>query len=169
MSATYDKLPIIWQETHSKLSSNTVLQATILEMFENGMLEEVKPEVFFNGEIEQQFIDSCGLTSEQIMKAQRGETVNIIELINKIYIECELSRDEYKFKIKHTSDTLVEITINEISSNKFMIIEFSHNDSFLVNEVFITKNNLFYGFKHKKIFEIFVSEAYIDFRSEITI
>ena len=144
MSSTYDKLPIIWKETHSKLSSNTVLQATILEMFENGMLEEVKPEVFFNGEIEQQFIDSCGLTSEQIMKAQRGETVNIIELINKIYIECELSRDEYKFKIKHISDTLVEITVNDISSNKFMIIEFSHNDSFLVNEVFISNNNLFF-------------------------
>jgi hypothetical protein len=169
MSATYDKLPIIWKETHSKLSSNTVLQATILEMFENGMLEEVKPEVFFNGEIEQQFIDSCGLTSEQIMKAQRGETINIIELINKIYVECDLSRDEYKFRIKHSTDNLIEITINEISSNKFMLIEFSINESFLVNEVFISKNNLFYGSKHKKIFEIFTSEAYIDFRSEITI
>jgi hypothetical protein len=103
------------------------------------------------------------------MKAQRGETVNIIDLINKIYVECELSRDEYKFKIKHTSDTLVEITVNEISSNKFMSIDFTYDKSFLVNEVFITKNNLFYGSKNKKLFEIFTSEAYIDFRSEITI
>jgi hypothetical protein len=46
MSTIYDKLPIIWQETHSKLSPNTVLQSTIIEMFENEMLEEVKPEAF---------------------------------------------------------------------------------------------------------------------------
>jgi hypothetical protein len=45
-----------------------------------------------------------------------------------------------------------------------MLIDFTFNEYFFVSEVFISKNNLFYGDKHKKIFEIFTSEAYIEFQ-----
>jgi hypothetical protein len=171
MSTTYDKLPPIWQEAYTKLNQNTILQRMIEMMFEDGMLDNVKPESFFNGVVEQQFMDSSGMTTEQIMKAQRGEQSNIIDLINKMYEELSLSKNEYKYTINHKNENLVEITITETQTGKFMLIEFTHDEHSLVNEVFISKNNLFYGAKHKKIFEIFTSEAYIDFviKTEIEI
>ena len=55
------------------------------------------------------------------------------------------------------------LTHKYLDSNKFIVIEFRHNPNFFVDEVFITKNNLFYGPKHKIIFEIFTSEPCIDF------
>jgi hypothetical protein len=116
-------------------------------------------------------MDSSGMTTEQIMKAQRGEQSNIIDLINQMYEELSLSKNEYKYTINQKNENLVETTITEIQTGKFMLIEFTHDENNLVNEVFISKNNLFYGDKHKKIFEIFTSEAYIDFviKSEIEI
>ena len=174
MSTTLDKLPPIWQDVYTKLNDNTILQRMIEMMFEDGMLDNVKPESFFNGVVEQQFMDSSGMTTEQIMKAQRGEQSNIIDLINQVYEELNLSRNDYKFKIDRKNDNLVELTITEtlqVATNKFMLIEFTHDQHCLVNEVFISKNNLFYGAKHKKIFEIFTSEAYINFviKTEIEI
>jgi hypothetical protein len=163
MSCIYDELPIIWQETWNKLNNNHILQQAIEEMYQNNKLDEIMPQAFFNGEIEQQFINTCGMTSEQIIKLQRGEKVNIIELINRVYKELELSSDDYKYNLKHINDELFEITFNHIESNKIMIIEFNYDSNYLVNEVFITKNTLFYGNNHKKIFEIFTSEACIDF------
>jgi hypothetical protein len=171
MSTTFNKLPPIWQDAYIKLNQNTILQRMIEMMFEDGVLDNVKPESFFNGEVEQQFMDSSGMTTEQIMKAQRGEQSNIIDLINQMYEELSLSKNEYKFTINHKNENLVEITITETQTGKFMLIEFNHDEHSLVNEVFISKNNLFYGAKHKKIFEIFTSEAYINFviKTEIEI
>jgi nitrogen-specific signal transduction histidine kinase len=171
MSTTFDKLPPIWQDAYTKLNHNTILQQMIETIFNEGEIDNFQTESFFNGEIEQQFMDSSGMTTEQIMKAQRGEQSNIIDLINQMYEELSLSKNEYKYTIYQKNENLVEITITEIQTGKFMLIEFTHDENNLVNEVFISKNNLFYGDKHKKIFEIFTSEAYIDFviKSEIEI
>jgi hypothetical protein len=169
MSTIYEKLPPIWQDAYAKLSHNTVLQQMIETIFNEGEIDNFQPESFFNGEIEQQFMDSAGMTTEQIMKAQRGEKVNIIDLIKRVYNELELPTNKFTYKINHKNDNMVELTITETDSSKFMSIEFNHDVHFLVNEVFISKNNLFYGTHHKKIFEIFTSEAYISFNNETVI
>ena len=164
MSTIYEKLPPIWQDAYTKLNHNTVLQEMIETIYNEGEIDNFKPESFFNGEIEQQFMDSSGMTTVQIMKAQNGEKVNIIDLITQVYNELNLPPEKYIYKISHKNNNLVELTITEIESNKFMLIDFTFNEYFFVSEVFISKNNLFYGDKHKKIFEIFTSEAYIKFQ-----
>ena len=165
MSTIYEKLPPIWQDAYTKLNKNTILQQMIETIFNEGEIDNFQPESFFNGEIEQQFMDSSGMTTEQIMKAQRGEKVDIIDLIKKVYNNLELPSDKYIYKINNKDSRMVELTITEIETNKCMLIEFTHDEHYLVNEVFISKNNLFYGEKHKKIFEIFTSEAYITFNN----
>jgi hypothetical protein len=163
MTTIFNKLPIVWQETWTKLENNKILQQVLEEMYENGMLEELEPVAFLNGEIEQTFINNCGMTPEQIYRLEKGYRVNIIDLINKVYKELDISFDEYPYNLNRVSDNTIELIFKYLDSNKFIVIEFRHNSNFFVDEVFITKNNLFYGPKHKIIFEIFTSEPCIDF------
>jgi hypothetical protein len=163
MSVTYEDLPIIWKETYEKLKDNKILSQTVLNMYEAGLLHDLKPDIFFNGEIEKEFINSCGMTSEQLNKLERGEKGNIIDLIKQVYKELELSENQYIYSLKRTDDTHVELEFSEIDNEKSIIYEFRHNNELFVDDIFIKKNNLFHGKKYKNIFDILTSEAVIDF------
>lgn len=163
MSSIFSELPIIWQETWTKLENNKILQQTLEQMYEANMLEDIEPSTFFNGEIEKIFINSCGMTTDQIQRLEKGHRVNIIDLINKMYKELDISFDDYPYNLNYVSDNTIELMCKHSDTNKFIVIEFSYDSNSFVDEVFITKNNLFYGPKHKIIFEIFTSEPCIDF------
>jgi hypothetical protein len=163
MSSIFNELPIIWQETWTKLENNKILQQILEEMYENNMLEEIEPVAFFNGQIEQLFISNYGMTTDQIQSLEKGYRVNIIDLINKVYKELDISFNDYPYNLNRVSDNTIELKFKYSDTNKFIVIEFSHDSNSFVDEVFITKNNLFYGPKHKIIFEIFSSEPCIDF------
>jgi hypothetical protein len=163
MSVTYEDLPIIWKETYDKLKDNKTLSQTILNMYEAGLLDNLKPDIFLNGEIEKEFINSCGMTSEQINRVERGEKGNIVDLINKAYKELDLSDDKYTYNLYRTDETHVELELCEVDNKKSILYEFSHDDCLFVNDIFIKKNNLFHGKEYKILFDIFISEPLIDF------
>lgn len=163
MSVNYEDLPIIWKETYDKLKDNKILSQTVLNMYEAGLLHDLKPDIFFNGEIEKEFINSCGMTSEQINRVERGEKGNIIDIINKVYKEVELSEDEFIYSLSRTDDTHVDLEFSDVDNKRSIIYEFRHNHKLFVDDIFIKKNNLFHGKEYIKIFEILTSEPVIEF------
>jgi len=152
-----------WKDVYDSLGQNYILKELIESMFYDETLNYLQPESFINGEIESQFFNDEGLTTEQIIDTKKNKTINIIDLINKVYTEMEVSNINYNYFINRKENRIVELTITEVETLKSMLIEFTVDLNHYVIGVFIKKNNLFHGYQNNRIFQIFTSKNFIKF------
>ena len=159
----YDKLPDNWKEVWTANNNSQLCQLAISQAFEDGMLDQMDPEIFLTGEFQKNFVNLFGMDEAQLNKYVENQKVNFYNFMSDLFDTVNKCETDHEITVTRKGDSLVEVEIKHKNNDKKMVIEFVHQDDSFIDDIFIVKNNLFFGETYKSFFNKLTSEPYIKF------